>query len=347
MITTIKSLLIITIVSLSTFSIAQDKKANKAKIKELETQYGCFSSHKAIYKNEKWSMIKFHVVYKITTATVAKAMDKIDGVGKVKSSSGSYGILSGVTEDDLQKITDQVAETFIKRMKEEAGIEVIPWSVFERSEKTQKLKEAAEDPEIYSKSQGLGYCVSYQNTPIWNKVIAIPPGGKKLAKEQGTNIASLVLYIDFADVASNATAYINETSRSASTITYSYGESAEQSIVAGVRIVPSIGSESSWEAATNVGGTMLSVNTEYLNSWYMGYYGANPNRLTSTVPYADKVEKFEGELPEVLQNRRNKKIEYVSTFEVKTTPEKYGAAVLDAANKYFTDIIAYYNLTKN
>jgi hypothetical protein len=64
------------------------------------------------------------------------------------------------------------------------------------------------------------------------------------------------------------------------------------------------------------------------------------------VAFAEKIEPNEGNIPEVLDNRKNNKIEYVNTFDVFTTPEKYGDAVMDVANKYFDLIIKYYNWHK-
>ncbi len=317
--------------------IGQDKK-------ELEGRYATFSGHKKFFNKEKWAMVKFHIIYKLTTAKITKAMDKNDYI-KSKSSSGSYGILKGINEEDLQNITNQVAENFIKRMGEEAGVEVITWSSFGDSPNTKKIKERAEEREIYSKSQGLGYAVSYEDTPVWNKVIAIIPGGKKLAKELQANNGYLTMYIDFADTEAEASAFVSST-RGGGWITHRWSESADQNIVPIIRVKPNLGSQDAWEAATNIGGTMVGGQTELLHSWSMVYAGAEPDELASDLQYAEKIEEFDGQLPQVLSNRKNNKIEYVKTFVVQTTPEKYGAAVMDATNKFFDDVIAYYNLSK-
>jgi hypothetical protein len=164
-----KSLRVITLLLstlfISSISFGQSKE-DKARIKELEKAYTCFSNHKPYFKaDEKLAMMRMHIVFKLTTAKISKAMSKNDYI-KAKSSSGAYGMLSGVSEEDLQKITDQVMENYIKRMKEELGIEVITWSTFKDSPNSKKLKEQAfESRELYSKSQGLGYALSYDDTP--------------------------------------------------------------------------------------------------------------------------------------------------------------------------------------
>ncbi|MEQ8580881.1 MAG: hypothetical protein RIC30_06720 [Marinoscillum sp.] len=313
---------------------AQDKE----RVKELEKRYATFSKHKKFYDKDKWSMVRFHIVYKLTTAKVAKSMDKNDYV-KVKSSSGAYGILKGVSEDDLQAITDQVARNFMQRMNEEAGIEIITWGSFEGSPNTKKIKEMAMEREVYSKSQGLGYAVSYDGTPVWNKVIQIIPDGKKIAKELDSNNGMLTIYIDFADAVSEASTSVT---RKGDWIYYS--ESAEQNILPVVRIIPNMQSQNAWEQATNIGFTQFNAQSEQLYTFSMSYMTEDPEYLQSEINYATKVEAFKGDLPEVLANRANNKIEYVSTFEVTTTPEKYGAAVMDVTNKFFDDLIEYYNL---
>ncbi len=323
------------------------QKSSKETKKMLEKRYACFSGHKPIYKNNNWNMVKFHIVYKLTSAQVSKAMDKND-YQKVKSSSGSYGILTGISEQDLLDITGKVAENFTKRMKDEAGITVKTWSSFKDSKNTAKLVEKADpSPEIYSKSQGLGYCVAVDGTPIWNKVIAIVPGGKKLAKETGGHNGMLTMYIDFAKMEASASAYVSNATKSGNYMVWKFSEGADQSIVTGVRLVPSMGSQNVWEAATNLGTTMCGVQSEMLHSWSMTYAGGNDENFTSTVPFATDVQEFKGQLPTVLANRSNNKIEYVKTFEVKTTPELYGKAVMDVTNKFFDDIITYYKVTSS
>ena len=169
----------------------------------------------------------------------------------------------------------------------------------------------------------------------------------------------LTIYIDFADAQAEATAFVSkkETGRSYSydglgtwttrtTVEYSWGETAEQNIIPVVRIKPNLGSQNVWEAATNLGSTAVSGQAANYYTFNMTYSGADPGYLASPLPYADKIEAFKGELPEVLQNRQNNKIEYTQTFEVHTTPEKYGAAVMDVTNRFFDDIITYYNLVK-
>ena len=317
---------------------------NAQDAKDIESRYATFSKHKKFFAKDKWAMVKFQIIYKLTTAKVTKAMDKNDYI-KSKSSSGSYGILEGITEEDLQNITDQVAENFIRRMKEEAGVEVITWGSFADSPNTSKIKEKAEERELYSKSQGLGYAMSYDGTPYWNKVIQIVPGGKKLAKELGANNGMLSIYIDFADTEAEASAFVSS-KKGGGWITHRWSESADQNITPIVRVKPNMGSQNAWEAATSIGGTSVGGQTELLHSWNITYAGAEPDKLASDVQFATKVEAFAGQLPTVLQNRSNNKIEYVKSFVVQTTPEKYGAAVMDATNKYFDDVIGYYNLTK-
>ena len=330
---------------LTTLALLMVFSASKAQDqKDIESRYATFSKHKKFYAKDKWAMVKFQIIYKLTTAKVTKAMDKNDYI-KAKSSSGSYGILEGITEEDLQAITDQVAENFIKRMKEEAGIEIVTWSSFADSPNASKIKEKAEERELYSKSQGLGYAMSYDGTPYWNKVIQIVPGGKKLAKELGANNGMLSLYIDFADTEAEASAFVSS-KKGGGWITHRWSESADQNIIPVVRVKPNMGSQNTWEAATNIGGTSVGGQSELLHSWNITYAGAEPDKLASDVQFATKVEEFAGQLPTVLQNRSNNKIEYVKSFVVKTTPEKYGAAVMDATNKYFDDVINYYNLTK-
>ena len=289
--------------------------------KDYEKRYAAFSGHKKFFKNEKWAMVKFHVVYKLTTAKVTKAMDK-EEFRKVKSSSGAYGILKGVTEDDLQQITNQVAERFISRMRDEAGIEILTWSTFADSPNTKKLMKKAQGNEVYSKSQGLGYIVAYDGTPIWNQVIAIVPGGKKLGKELGAHNGMLTMYVDFADTFAEASAWIDKKTIGKSStydavlkgwwvqehVQWNWGESHEERIVPVVRIRPDLGSQSSWEQATNLGRTSVGGQAYNYYNWSMTLTGAHPDALVSDLSYATSVNAFEGQLPEVLQNRSNKKL---------------------------------------
>ena len=335
----IQTFAILAVSLLLTHSVAgQDKEV----IKELETHYGVYSHKKSF--NDKWAMTKFQIVYKLSTAMVAKTMDKGD-YAKVKSSAGAYALLSGITEEDLQAITDKVAENFIKRMKEEAGVEILTWSAFEDSKSTKKLKEIAEDPELYNKSQGLALTMTYDGTPPWNKVIAIVPGGKGLSKELGANHANLSMIIDFAAAEAEATAFVKENYSGNGWVNITYGESQDASLtpILGVRT----GLGGSTLDKGNLANTSVATFTENLYSWYMTAINwGDLDRLASSVPYAESIEEFEGELPELFASRKNNKIEYVKTFVVKTTPELYEAAVMNATNRYFDDIIRCYNASK-
>ena len=326
------------ILLIGSFSLNAQSKEDKAKIKQLEKEYACFSNHKKFFANEKWQFVKCHIVYKLTTAKVAKSMSKNDYV-KAKSSSGAYGILVGIDEADLQRITNKVVENFIARMKNEAGVDITSWSNVANSKNAEKIKELAEDPELYSKSQGLGYAISYDGNPVWNKVITIVPGGKKLAKETGRHNLNFSLYIDFAEAMAEANTYVS----SKGDWVY-WGESAEQDVVPIVQLSRNLGSQSVFDEAGNAGSTMISGQSEVLHTFSMSH--VDGKQIRSDVNFATKIESFDGELPAVLENRKNKKVEYVQTFEVHTTPEKYEAAVMDVTNKYFTDFITYYNLVK-
>ncbi len=336
--------------------------AQKEEIKALEEQYATFSKHKKFLEKDRWAMVRFHIYYKLTTAFTAKDVEKNKQVqAKVKTSSGSYGILQGISEQDLQDITDLVAANFIKRMKEDAGVEIITWGAFKDNPNAQKIVEKAgeDERELFSPSQGLGYAMSYDGTPVWNKVIQIVPGGKKLAKELDANVVNLSFYVDFAQTEADADAWISVGRSTTSTVAvpggwaketivpYTLGESAEQRIVPGVRVLPKLGSQAVLEAATDIGYSGVTGHSELLHSFTFIYpWSPNPTRLISPIPYATEVKKFEGQIPEVLQNRRNNKIEYATTFEVHTTPERYGLAVLDATDQFFSDLINYYNLVK-
>ncbi|MBP18080.1 MAG: hypothetical protein CMQ21_04220 [Gammaproteobacteria bacterium] len=65
---------------------------HKARVKELEKRYATFSGHKKFFDTERWAMVKFHIIYKLTTTKITRAMDKLD-FAKVKSSSGAHSIL--------------------------------------------------------------------------------------------------------------------------------------------------------------------------------------------------------------------------------------------------------------
>jgi hypothetical protein len=330
-------------IALSGQLFAQDKK----EMKKLEKEYAAFTGHKKFFKTTEWAMCKFTVVYKLTTAMTTIARDKSTQVrAKVKSTSGAYGMLAGVSEADLQKITDNVAKKFMERMKTEAGVDITTWSTFKDSKNTAKLVSKQEDRELYSKSQGLAYAMSYDETPHYNRVIALIPGGKKIAKELKRNVAEFTLYVDFADALATAHADVSVTGSSThgnTTTTYfTISEGGNQKIYPGIRIVRNLGSQSAIEMATSIGTTGVKGHNEIGNIFYVGLV----NDVASSLPFVDKVEVVDGEVPEILKNRRNNKIEYTRTFQVYTTPERYGAAVLDAAKKYFDTVIKIYNNAK-
>ena len=322
---------------------AQDKKEMNKLIKD----HAGFIGHKKFFQTTEWAMCKFTVVYKLTTAMTAKDMDKNADVGaKVKASSGAYGMLAGISETDLQQITDNVAKQFIERMKTEAGVDIATWSSFKDSENTEKIKKTQEDREIYSRSQGLAYAMSYDETPHYNRVIVLVPGGKKIAKELKKNVMEFTLYVDFADMLATAHADVSITGTSETEYTkttfFTWSEGGDQKLYPGVRIVRNMGSESAGEVATNIGTTTVKGHTELGHMFTVGLI----NHVVSDVSFVEKIEEIEGEVPEILKNRRNNKIEYAKTFQVYTTPEKYGTAVLDAANKYFDTVIKIYNYGK-
>lgn len=167
------------------------------------------------------------------------------------------------------------------------------------------------------------------------------------------------MYIDFAEMLSEANAWVSSkrgissysydglgTWTTRTPITHTWGESADQGIKTGVRLSPNMGVQGSWEAATTLGGTEFKGQSPLLHSFYIGMNGSNAGDFVLPLPFADKVEEFKGEIPAILNNRMNKKVEYVKTFVVHTTPEKYGAAVMDVTNKFFDDIIEYYKLVR-
>jgi hypothetical protein len=336
--TQIKSMLLAIIILASGQLFAQSKK----EIKDFESTYAA-DIHKKFVNNPDWAMCKLSIIYKLSTANLDKAVvENKELNSKVKTSSGAYAMLNGVSEEDLQAITDKVAQSFIKRMKDEAGVNVTTWSEIKKAKNINKLLGEAEDREIYSKSQGLAYAMSYEETPHYNKVIVLIPGGKKLSKEIDKQVMELQLIIDFAEVTSESNAYIQVTDRSPSTISYAYGKSADQKIYTGVRLLTNIGSQNTWEAATD--NTRTGIKGHDLYGYY--FFVGPANNIISDVAFAKKIEPNEGNIPEVLDNRKNNKIEYVNTFDVFTTPEKYGEAVLDVANQYFDLIIKYYNWNK-
>lgn len=342
-----RSLLIIVGLSFLT-SLSAQTKEEKAKIKEFEESYASFSNHKKFFVNQKWAMVRFHIIYKLTTAMISQDVEKDNWNSlKVSTSAGAYGMLDGVTEADLEQITAMVAENFIKRMKDEAGIEVLTWSDFKDHPSAEKIIEKQdEDIEIYSKSQGLGYAISYDGTPVWNKVIQIVPGGKKLAKDLEANVMNLSFYVDFAQTEAEAKASISVGNRPFLDdqwgVPYTLSKEANISILPGVRVIPKLGSQAAFEGATDIGYSGVTGHSEVLHTFT--FLSQTIGRLTSALPFADEIVKQEGEIPAILQNRKNKQIEFASTFLVKTNPEKYGAAVVDATNLYFDDLIAYYNL---
>ncbi|MEQ8474263.1 MAG: hypothetical protein RIC35_23910 [Marinoscillum sp.] len=347
----IRILLIIVGISFLSNLSAQTKE-EKAKIKELEKSYMSFSNHKKFFETKRWAMVRFHIIYKVTTAMISEDVEKNNWNSlKVSTSAGAYGMLDGVTEADLEGITAQVAENFIRRMQEEAGIEILTWSNFKDNPNVQKIiDEADPENEIYSKSQGLGYAVSYDGTPIWNKVIQIVPGGKKLAKDLEANVMNLSFYVDFAQTEAEAKATISIGKRTIVDgqwgVPYTLSKEANMSVLPGVRVIPKLGSQSAFEGATDIGYSGVTGHTEVLHTFtFLENPGTETaSRLTSGIPFAMEVIKQEGEVPAILQNRKNNKIEYASTFVVKTTPEKYAEAVVDATNLYFDDLITYYNL---
>lgn len=322
-------------------SIAQDKK----EIAQLEKKYAAFTGHKKFFENNEWAMCKFSVIYKLSTAMTSKSMAKNKEVGaKVKSSSGAYGILDGITDKDLQVITDRVAENFIKRMKDEANVNITTWSSFKDSKSSEKIVESAEpEKEIYSTSQGLSYAMTYDETPYYNRVIILVPGGKKLAKELGKNVMEFNLYVDFAEMVATSSASVNVTGRDSKYTYFTWSEDADQKMKPGVRLIPNLGSESLGEMGKNLGATKIGGHTELGQMFYMGL----PADLISEKDFVESIEPLEGEIPEILKNKRNNKMEYVKTFKVVTTPEKYGDAVVDATNKYIDDYIKIYNYHKN
>lgn len=330
---TFKLVLLLTAILVGGVALAQDKK----EMKKLEQDYMAYTGHKKLFNHDQWSMCKFSVVYKLTSSMVAADVEKNSDF-KVKSSSGAYAMLNGITEEDLQRITDKVGETFVKRMKEEAGITINTWSSFKDNEHTEKVKEEAEDREQYSKSQGLAYAMSYDETPHYNRVIVLVPGGKKLAKKLGGAVAELTLVVDFADMIASADADIKYKGFN----TYTLTEKAEQQLVPFVRVAPKIGSQAAWEAATDIQGTGVKAHDEYGYIFSVGLL----HDVVSNVNYVESVTKNEGMLPTILANRRNNKVEYVTTWDVNTNVELYEKAVLDAVNQYLDTVIKIYSYHK-
>jgi len=342
-----KNLIIITssvFITITSAFAQREKSANgkplegKDEIKAIEKEYGMWTSHGKFYKNKEWAMCKFSVVYKLTTSMTAKAMAKSkDDAMKVKTSSGAFAILNGISEADLQKTTDMVAQNFIKRMKDEAGVNVSTWNSYKSSKNTDDLREEQEDKEIYSKSQGLAYAMTYDSTPHYNRVIVFIPGGKKLSKELNKNVMEMCLYIDFADVVATAAANISSV-EGISTITYTLSKETDQKMYPGIRLVPNLGSESPGEIGKNLSTTNIKGHDHYGYMFSIGLL----NELVSPLEFVDKIEPSDGKLPAVLSNRRNNKLKDVTTFNVFVNPEKFTAAVMDVANQYFDKLIKVY-----
>jgi hypothetical protein len=258
----ITSTILVLTLSAGAVAFAQDKK----EMKQLEKDYAAFTGHKKIYEADNWNMCKFTVVYKLTSAMTASSTDKNDyGAGKVKASasSGAYAILNGLSEEDLQKITDHVAQTFIERMKKEAGVDVRTWSTFKDNKHTDKIIEMAEeDREIYSRSQGLAYAVSYDESPHYNRIIVLVPNGKKLAKDLGGAVGEFTIVVDFAEMLAEAEAKVKYAGSSSSTVTYNLTETVDQKMYPGVRIAPNIGSQAALETGKNIQGTKINVHDD-------------------------------------------------------------------------------------
>jgi hypothetical protein len=324
------------------FSYAQDKK----EMKELEKNYAAFTGHPKFFKKTNWALCKFSVVYKLSSSMTASAMDKNDyGAGKVKSkaSSGAYAVLNGLSESDLQNITDDLGARFVKRMKEEAGVNVKSWSEFSSNDHTDKLKESAEEQELYSKSQGLAYAMTYDGAPHYNRVIVLVPGGKKLAKSMDAAVSEVTIIVDFAEMLAKAEAKVKYQGSMGNYVTYKITESTEQEMSPGVRITPKVGSQATWEAATDIQGTSVKAHDEL---GYMFSVGLTQD-VVSKVNFVESAEVSDGVLPEVLMNRRNNKIEATTTWEITTSPDKYKAAVLDAFDTYMNDVLKIYKYHKD
>lgn len=315
-------------------------------MKELEKKHAAFTGHPKFYKKSDWALCKFSVVYKLTSAMTASATEK-NGYGagnvKLKSSSGAYAVLNGLSENDLQNITVDLGKRFVQRMKEEAGVNVKTWSEFSDNERTEKLKESAEDQELYSKSQGLAYALTYDGAPHYNRVIVLVPGGKKLAKSIDAAVSEVTIVVDFAEMLAKAEAEIKYQGTSGYYSTYKISESTEQEMSPGVRITPKIGSQATWEAATDIQGTSVKAHDEL---GYMFTVGLTED-VVSKVNFVESAEASDGTLPEVLMNRRNNKIESTTTWEITTTPDKYKAAVLDAFDTYMDDVLKIYKYHKD
>ncbi len=326
--------IILSVIAFCTFSglYAQDKK----EIKAIEKEFGMYTSHSQFYKNKEWALCKFSIVFKLTTAMTTTALVNNKAIAvKVKSTSGAYAILNGLTEADLQAITNRVAENFIKRMKEESGVNIATWSSFKNSKNTEELMEAREDREIYSKSQGLAYAMTYDSTPHYYRMIVYVPGGKKLAKELNKNVMEVCMYIDFADVVATATADIRTGYGY-----YVWSKGADQKMDPGVRLRFNLGSQAAVaELGTNMSTTCIKGHDNYGYMFSMGF----TKDIVSSLPFVDKIEPSKGKIPEVLSNRRNNKIEDVTTFNVFTNPPKFSDAVMDVTNQYFNNFIKVYN----
>jgi hypothetical protein len=337
----ITTLFVLSLASLLTPTQAQDKK----EMKNLEKEYMAFTGHGKFYKKDTWSMCKFSVVYKLTSAMTAASMDKNDfeaGKVKAKTSSGAYAILNGLSDEDLQSITDKVAETFQTRMKNELGVTVNSWSSFSDNKHTEKLKESAEDTEIYSKSQGLAYAVPFDGTPHYNRIIVLVPGGKKLAKDLDCAVSEFNLVVDFADMLAEAEAKVKYGGSSGNTVTYNLTETVDTKMYPGVRITPNIGSQAALETGKNIQGTKISAHDEF---GYIFSVGLTKD-IVSQKTFVESVEESQGEIPAILANRRNNKIEYATTWNVNTTKELYEAAVIDAFNQYMDVVIKLYKYGK-
>lgn len=310
----------------------------------LNKEYATYA-HKKFFAKNQWAMCKVSVVYKLSSAMTARDVEKKKVGGgdfetktvKNVATSGAFALLNGLTEEDLQKTTDAVVEVFLKRMKEEAGVDVITWSKFKDNKETADLKKSAEETELYN-SQGLAYAKTYDETPHYNRLIVLVPGGKKLAKSISSNVMELTIIVDFAEVMATAEAKIVHQYGSG---TYSLPDVVDQTVVPGVRIVPNNKTQATMEAATNLTNTQLKGHDEY------GYMFSTTltKDIVSDKIYANSIEESK-ELPELFQGRKNNKIENVLTLNINTTQPQYESAVVDAFNKYLDDIIKIYNYSK-
>ena len=296
---------------------AQDGK----KIKRKDALFAKPYAHKKIWKAQKWSFTKFAIHYKVVATEVA-----MGGKSNQNVTARSWAMLEGVSEETMQRITDNFADKFKKRMNAEFGIEVEYWNDIRDSKNVAKVVEKQDEKVFMHKGRGALLTSTADKGPWYKRVGGFIPGGKKLAKERGGAAAEMDLIIDFAAFETT----INTTKDYGwqyNTIT----TNVKQGIVPVLHVTPMQIANTAPHAAS----TVVAMN----EVGYMCYFTLQ-KPVESTLVYNTDITTHDGEMPSIMKRKFNvMKPNQVATFVVQADEAKYEAAANQALDAYLDALV--------